>query len=39
MIRIPEYLERRRGVEGSNGAATSRRGAEALADALEPARR
>jgi nucleotide-binding universal stress UspA family protein len=39
MIRIPEYLERRRGVEGSNGAATSRPAAETLADALEPVRR
>jgi nucleotide-binding universal stress UspA family protein len=39
MIRIPEYLERRRGAEGSNGATTSRAAGDALADALEPARR
>jgi nucleotide-binding universal stress UspA family protein len=38
MIRIPEYLERRRGVEGSNGA-TAHPAAGPLADELEPARR
>jgi nucleotide-binding universal stress UspA family protein len=38
MIRIPEYLERRRGVEGSNGA-TAHPAAGPIADELEPARR
>jgi glucosyl-3-phosphoglycerate synthase len=38
MVRIPEYLERRRGTEGSNGAAPRAAG-DLLADELAPARR
>ncbi|MBA2718144.1 MAG: glucosyl-3-phosphoglycerate synthase [Chloroflexi bacterium] len=37
MIRIPEYLERRRGVDGSNGSSGASGGM--LSDELEPARR
>jgi nucleotide-binding universal stress UspA family protein len=37
MIRIPEYLERRRGADGSNG--SSRASSGLLTDELEPARR
>jgi glucosyl-3-phosphoglycerate synthase len=38
MIRIPEYLERRRGIDGSNGSLTGA-GAGLRADDLEPVRR
>jgi hypothetical protein len=38
MIRIPEYLERRRGTDGSNGAA-AHVAAAVLSDDLEPVRR
>jgi nucleotide-binding universal stress UspA family protein len=38
MIRIPEYLERRRGSDGSNGAA-AHAVADVLSDDLEPVRR
>ena len=38
MIRIPEYLERRRGTDGSNGAAASAV-VDVLPDDLEPVRR
>jgi hypothetical protein len=38
MIRIPEYLERRRGPDGANGSA-AHASAALLSDELEPARR